>query len=137
MPLDLNSNIKIAPSIYPTNSGAATIDSASTAVDTKGYHSAMVAVAVGAASGTPDTQSVIFTVQKDTASAFSSATTVSTFTAITADNGSATVHIPNLGTAQERYLRVKAVIAFTGGSSPAIEVAANVILGTPDVAPVS
>ena len=137
MPLDLNSNVKWSPSIYPTNSAEATIDTAATVIDTKGYHSAMAIVAVGAAEGTPDVQSVIFTIQEDTTSAFTSPTTVSTFTAITADNGSAQAHITGLGTARERYLRIKAVVDFTNGSTPKQEVMGGILLSDPDAAPVS
>lgn len=71
----------------------------------------------GTAAGTPDTQSATFTLMEADSSGGSGAQAIAnqtTLAAITADKGKGTIR----GIRTKRYVAVKCVLAFTGGSTP-------------------
>lgn len=96
-------------------------------VDRQDFDSAVIHGMTGAATGTPTTQSVIYKLQ-DSAddSSFEDVANVDLAAMIADnDNGELDVNLSGL----RRYVRLAAVVAFTGGSSPAIPIAATLTLG--------
>lgn len=104
-------------------------------VDRQGFYSCVIGVATGEASGAPDTQSVIAKLQHgDDADGGDMADfTGGASDAVTTDDGVAQKNI-NLADAK-RYVRVRTVTAFSGGSTPEVPVAALLVLGGADENP--
>lgn len=138
-PKDGGHQVKMASGVVPTNSAAATI--ASVGIDRmaqgsrEGFDSAALLVQVGAASGTPDSFTVIFTLQDsadnstfndlDAATYAAAGLSAAAFTTITAAGvASYAVNLQPL----RRYIGVKAVVAFVNGTSPKIPVSCCVAL---------
>jgi hypothetical protein len=128
--------IKSQVAVRPQAASAAVT---SAAIDTAGFRSLMVTVENGAATGTPSSYTVDAKVQ-ECATSGGSYTDISgaAITQISADNKSAQIRVDGLGTnARKRYIKVVVTPALTGGSTPKALVAANVLFGVPQVAPVS
>ena len=113
-----------------------TTASTPTVVDTKGYNSAMVHVRGEIASGSPTTSTIAWALQE-------CATSGGTFVAANDNTGTAiggtvsvktaaadiSARIEGLGLNRKRYLQVVITPAFTGGTSPAIQTFAEIVLG--------
>lgn len=118
--------------VFPQNAAAGTINGAS--IDRVQHNlagSCVLHQVVGAETGAPTTVSVQTTLQhspdNSTWSNFEIGTTVQQTTALTAANSENTAAIDLTGA--YRFIRPVTVVAFTGGTSPEIQVAAGVILG--------
>jgi hypothetical protein len=86
----------------------------------------------GAATGTPTSYSVTYSLQSSTDSDSGGTWTdvASSSVALTADDKAGEVDVNLMGlTSGHYYLRVKTVVAITGGTSPKVLAAANVALG--------
>jgi hypothetical protein len=134
---DIGAYIKSVKGVNPTNSGAATINGA--AIDRQGFLSCELHHACGAASGGPSARTVDCKLQ-DSADGSNGWADYNPDGAgsgaaaqLSTDNAEARKAI-NLASAK-RYIRVVETVAFTGGSSPAIPVAATVVLGGADQLP--
>jgi hypothetical protein len=116
---DLKNTINRALSVVPNNSVAATVTG--TGIDLKDQEAPVACVCCcGTASGTPSTQSVVWTVEEsDSSGSGYSAISGATVTQ-TADSD---IDVIQVNQRTKRYVRLVAVITFSGGSSPAIEVA--------------
>ena len=127
---NVGEDIDTVTSILPQTSGAAAV--AGSSIDRYSYGDAMSCVlhhVAGAVSGSPTTTSVS-TVLEDSATGSGGWNTVpgsGSPTVLTAQNSEASVSI-DLSPAK-RFIRAKTTVAFTGGSSPAALIAADVILG--------
>jgi hypothetical protein len=125
--------VSVATSVAPQNASAGTINGAS--IDRMAHGmplSLLMHQAAGAVSGSPSAISVVSTLQHSpdgsTWAAYQpdGANNAATpaLTAASSENALAVdLHAAN------RYLRVSTVVGFTGGTSPAINIAADVILG--------
>ena len=110
--------------VFSFRPAALTSTANGTSVDTKGYNSAMVALEVGAVTGTSPTLDVKIQESSDN----STWTDVSgaTFTQVTASNNSQVLRVEGLGTSRSRYLRAVATIA---GTSPSFTFGCEFLLG--------
>jgi hypothetical protein len=119
-------------SVFPESAAAGTINGAS--IDRALHNmpqSCVLHQVVGAESGAPTTASVQTTLEhspdNSTWSNFQIGSTVQQTAALTAANSENTASIDLAGA--YRFIRAQTVVAFTGGTSPAIQVAADIILG--------
>lgn len=119
-------------SVFPESAAAGTINGAS--IDRTLHNlagSCVLHQVVGAESGAPTTTSVQTTLQhspdNSTWSNYQIGSTVQQTAALTAASGENTAAIDLTGA--YRFIRAVTVVAFTGGTSPAILVAADIILG--------
>ena len=119
-------------SVFPESAAAGTINGAS--IDRTLHNlagSCVLHQIVGADSGAPTTLSVQTTLQHSpdntTWSNYQIASTTQQTAALTAVSSENTAAIDLTGAA--RFIRAVTVVAFTGGTSPAVLVAADIILG--------
>jgi hypothetical protein len=96
-------------------------------IDRLAYQSCSLFGHTGAASGTPSTQSVTYTLQHGAAADGSDMADYASAAAITTDSAGAELDV-DLGPCKQ-YVRVKEVVAFTAGTSPKIEGAATLTFG--------
>lgn len=123
---NIGAYIKPVIGIVPLDNAAGTRTGA--AIDTRGYGSFTLIGFVGAASGTPDTQSATYSIETSADGVNNwAAVAGAACSAITADDSSAEVDVDCVKTL--RYVRVSEVVAFTGGTTPKVEGAAVVVLG--------
>jgi len=103
-------------------------------INRRGFYSAICRVEVGNTSGTPTRFGVTFQIQeKSGESAWADVTdALKTFSGESVATQAQQYEIPVDLRSREEYIRVKATPTFTAGSSPAIEIAANWILGESD-----
>lgn len=136
---DIASTLRRAWSL-PTNGAAGTVSS--TAFRTNGMASGSLELAVGAASGTPTTQSVTakFMVADDDGTGspgsfalYTGPDGVAAQVAITADSLTGKVAIKYEGSVTGAWGRVDVVTAFTGGSTPKIPASAVLIFNDSEV----
>jgi len=125
MERNIGQYIALTKAINPTNASAGTINGAS--VDRSGYLSAVLHVACGAASGTPTAQTVDAKIQESADGSSWSDVSGAAITQITADNSEQELNLNLSG--RKQYIRAVVTVAFTGGTSPAIPVAATLALG--------
>ena len=126
-------NVAVSKSIAPqSDSGGSAVDGA--VVDTLGYETAMIVFEAGAISGTPDATSIAVKLQEgdaadgsDMADAKDNTETVIGGT-ITAP-GVLLARVEGLGLNRKRYLRVVETTTFTNGTTPAVSVHGNILLG--------
>lgn len=129
---DIGSFIKPVKGINPANQAAGTVNGA--AIDRQRYGSCTLHLAVGAATGSPTAQTVDAKLQDSADGSTGWADlTGAAVTQRTADNTEAEVDA-NLAGAKQ-YIRAVVVVAFTAGTSPAIPIAATVVLGGADELP--
>lgn len=130
---NIGAYINAVTGIKPTN---ATTTVNGTGVDRLAYGSATLFAAVGAASGSPSAQSVTYKLQDsaDDSTYADISTETSALAAMTADNATGQLDIDLTGLRQ--YVRVVATVSLTGGTSPAIPIAATLVLGGASVLPV-
>ena len=120
-------NVKAIFGIAPIAQGASEILSA--AIDTLGFHNAMVEVKTGAATGTPTSYAVAAkVVSSDTAGGTYTDVTDAT-ASITADGKHAQIKVTSLGMKTKRFLKVSLTPSFVGGTTPKALIAATVLLG--------
>ena len=119
-------------SVFPESASASTINGAS--IDRTLHNlpnSCVLHQVVGAESGAPTTTSVQTTLQhspdNSTWSNYQIGSTVQQTAALTAANSENTAAIDLAGA--YRFIRAVTAVAFTGGTSPAVLVAADIILG--------
>lgn len=101
----------------------------SAAIDTLGYSSALIEVAVGAATGTPDSYSVACKVTECATSGGSYADVSGATATLDADGKHAQIRVEGLGTSRLRYLKVSMTPAFVAGTSPKALIGATALLG--------
>lgn len=121
--------------IAPVSSQAATVNGV--AVDRSGFRSCKVHGLTGAATGTPTTISVAYKVQH-------SDTSGGTYADYVPTNGGSTFSITAASTGgsvdvdlsqAKKFVRVVAVVSFTGGTTPAVLLSAGVLLGGAEFLP--
>ena len=126
----IGAEIKTGLAVEPQDSAAGTVTGV--AIDRRGYESGVFTVITGQASGSPTTQSVILKLQECATSGGSYAdVSGATLAAITANSTGGELNV-NLKTLK-RYVKAILTVAFTGGSTPKIEVGATYSLGEADV----
>lgn len=126
---DVKAVVAIAPQATDT-----AVTSAS--IDTEAYHDGMVVVNVGATSGTPTSFTVNAKVT-DSAddSTFADVPGIDIVEIVAADKtGEIRLNLDSI--VFNRYIKVVVTAAMTGGTSPDVLVAANVLLGSPAYGPV-
>lgn len=123
---NMGAYLKMVAGHSPIDSVAAVINGA--AIERTDYKSCKLHAACGLASSTPTTQSVISKLQQsvDGSTGWTDVTGAAT-TDMTADDGDESVDVDLGGV--ENYIRVVTTIAFTGGTTPAIDVQSAVVLG--------
>jgi len=122
---DVGNDIGVRWNALPVNTGAATLTGS--AIDRLGLLSAVLAHACGAASGTPDSFSVVTTLHHSDDAGSGFATTGITITSLTADSTSAYTDV-NL-TPLKQWIKLVSVVAFVNGTSPKVPFASTIILG--------
>lgn len=129
---NIGSYVVPVTSVFPESAATGTINGAS--IDRALHNmpqSCVLHQVVGAESGAPTTASVQTTLEhspdNSTWSNFQIGSTVQQTAALTAANSENTASIDLAGA--YRFIRAQTVVAFTGGTSPAIQVAADIILG--------
>jgi hypothetical protein len=112
-------------------------------VDTLGFNTGMLAFESGAISGSPSAISIAVKLQESDASdgsgmadALDNTGTVIGGT-VTAANTELLARVEGLGANRKRYLRVVETTTFTGGTTPAVHIHANILLGRPGELPVN
>jgi hypothetical protein len=129
---DIGSYIKPTKGIKVTNAAAGTINGAAIDRMAAGGRDAFMSCVLhgmcGDATGAPSARTVDFKLQdSDDGSTGWADITGSSVSQLTANDTDAEKGV-NLGGAK-RYIRAVAIVGFTGGTSPAIPVAADVVLG--------
>ena len=133
-------NVAVKKSIAPeSDAGGSAVNGG--VVDTIGFNTGMLSFESGAISGSPSATSIAVKLQEGDASdgsdmedALDNTGTVIGGT-VTAENTELLARIEGLGTNRKRYLRVVETTTFTGGTSPAVLVHANILLGRPSELP--
>ena len=126
-------DVAVSKSIAPqSDSGGSAVNGG--VVDTIGYETAMLVFEAGDISGTPDATSVAVKLQEgsladgsDMADAKDNTGTVIGGTLT--DSGVFLSRIEGLGLNRKRYLRVVETTTFTNGTTPAVLVHGNILLG--------
>jgi hypothetical protein len=130
---DAGAYLKVMVGLPPLNAAAATRDGA--VIDRQGYDSCVLFAQAGVSEGTPTSFTHDAKLQESDASDGTGMTDVA---------GAAVTQIVAVSTNQKknvnlrgvkRYIRVREVIAFVGGTSPKLNASAIVVLGGPDVIP--
>jgi len=130
---EFNTMNKQGPSIAPQSlSGSSAVNG--TYFDTKGFSTAMLRANAQAASGAPSAASVAFVLQESAASGSGYAaandntgTQIGGTATVTSAAADVLARIEGLGQNRKRYLRIVATPSFTGGTSPATLVFAEII----------
>lgn len=138
-PHDIGASIKVFKASAPADSAAATITGSTIDRATPGgtlYMSGVAHIALGAASGTPDSFTVTSKLQHSATTTDGDFTDVTgaTGTTLTADAGETQFDFDCVGL--KRYIRLIIVVTFVNGTSPKIEVASVIVLGGADHEPV-
>lgn len=124
-------NVKVVGSVLPVAQAAGAVNGA--AVDMTEFGDGVVVISVGAATGTPTTQSVAAKLQEslDGSSGWADIPGAA-ITAITVNSRTAEIRVERKKrVASKPFVRAVITPAFTGGTSPAIPVAATFLLGNP------
>lgn len=133
--------LKYVLAIEPKNSLAATVNG--NEVDGRGFRSASFILNTGIADGDPVSWSIAYTVQEREGAADDWATAVdaagSNITGTLAGSSDAyeKVAIDVDLERQKRRMRIVAVLAFTGGTTPTLPFACMAVLGNPFITPVT
>jgi hypothetical protein len=134
MKMDMLQRVDYITSIKPTASLAATLTGET--IDRLDYMSALMNAYVGVLTGTPDTVSAVFTICHGSASNMSDEAVLSNVTFTIAAASTASKLYLNLINAK-RYIRIKCVLTFTGGTTPTASITAGCVLGDPTKAKVN
>lgn len=114
------------------NQTAATVNG--TGIDRLGYDDIELVVANGAATGTPTSYSIDVKLQESDDNSTFTDITGAAITQITANNTLRNIKVGN-AYLKKRYIRTVTVVAFVGGTTPAVATAVEVLLGLPQVQP--
>jgi len=129
----LNTHFTVKPvASLVANQAAATVNGSG--IDHVGYDDIELVVATGAVSGAPTSFSVDVKLQESDDNSTFTDITGAAITQIVAANTLNKVKVAN-AYLKKRYIRTVTVVAFVGGTSPAIPVAAMVLLGLPQAEP--
>jgi hypothetical protein len=140
---DIGAAVKVVQSVPNVNAGAtlngAAIDRMLTTGGNEGYYSCVLTGGCGAATGTPTTQTYDVKLQDSADGStgwadFTDEDGNGAITQITADDTNGTTGNVNLKSAKG-FIRFVEIVAFTGGTSPDIPHACNVVLGGARVLP--
>ncbi len=121
--------------IAPISTVAATVDGPTIdrlAAPQQGFEAAKLTGTVGAASGTPTTQSVVYQL-RDSPDDITYADFGAAIPAMTTDDAADSVNLDLAGA--DRYLQVRAVVSFTGGTAPEQVIGAVLTMLGPSEAP--
>lgn len=131
----LAESVKVVAGIAPIARSAGTANG--DVIDRLGFAGAVVHLKAGAATGAPTAQGVALKVQHGDASNGSDMADVTgaTIAALTADNAEAQLDLDLSG--YKRYIRVVVTTTFTGGTTPTIPSAVDVVLGEAVSGPVA
>ncbi len=126
-------NVGVSKSLVPqSDTGGSAVNGS--AIDTLGFNTAMLVFESGAVSGAPTTTSIAVKVQESAngssgwGDALDNTGTVIGGT-VTAASTQLLARIEGLGLNRKRYLRVVETTTFSGGTSPAVLVHGNILLG--------
>jgi len=128
---NIGSHVKVLNAVPPQDAAAGAING--TGIDRTPYESAVLHLAVKDASGTPSAQSVPAKVQHSDDDSTYVDVTGATIAALTTDNAQASLKINLAG--YKKFVRAVVTPAFTGGTTPKIEVVATWVFGGPTVIP--
>lgn len=130
---DIGAYIAATKGIKPQSTTAATINGP--AIDRVGKYSCVLQGSCGDATGSPSAQSVTHKLQHsaDGSTGWTDLADAAA-AALTANDTAVEVDVDLSGAL--RYIRAVAVVAFTAGTSPAIPIAATVVLGGSDTLPI-
>ena len=127
-------NVTVSKSIAPqSDAGGSAVNGG--VIDTLGYNTAMLVFESGAISGSPSATSIAVKLQEGALADGSDMADAKDNTAtniggtVTAANTVLLARIEGLGTNRKRYLRVVETTTFTSGTSPAVLVHGNILLG--------
>jgi hypothetical protein len=126
-------SMQVRKGVVPTNAGAGAING--TGLDRTGFLSAVLALFVGAASGTPTSYTVDCKLQDSADNSSFTDVTGGSVTQVTADNGTAHVDVDLSNLRQ--YVRAVVTVGITGGTSPKVPVSATLVLAGPTTVPVT
>lgn len=132
MSLKLHQSIKLQPAIRPQAAAAGTINGLT--IDRLGFEDAALIVSVGAVTGTPTGQTIDVKVQDST-----DGTTWADVAGLTVEQITTGDTYKELGinlSPLRRYIRAVATVAFTGGTTPTVQLAVDMALGKNRVEPV-
>jgi hypothetical protein len=118
--------------VSPQSASAGSINGV--AIDRLGYSSASFAVITGAVTGSPSAQTVDAKIQEADASGGTYTDVSGATVSITDADSIGEINVDLSGL--KRYIRIVLTVSFTGGTSPAIEVASNCALGEAQYNPV-
>ena len=125
-------NIAVSKSIAPqSDSGGSALDGAS--VDTIGYESGLLVFEAGAISGSPSATAIAVKLQESADGSTSWGDALDNTGTVIGGSltaaGLVLARIEGLGQNRKRYLRVVETTTFTSGTSPAVQVHGNILLG--------
>jgi len=132
MSLKLHQSVRLQPAIRPQAAAAGAVNGLS--VDRLGFEDAVLMVSVGAVAGSPTAQTVDVKVQDS-----ADGTTWADVAGLTVEQITAADTSKDLGinlSPLRRYIRAVATVAFTGGTTPNIQLAVAIALGKSRVEPV-
>lgn len=132
MSLKLHQSVRLQPAIRPQAAAAGAVNGLS--VDRLGFEDAVLMVSVGAVAGSPTAQTVDVKVQDS-----ADGTTWADVAGLTVEQITAADTSKDLGinlSPLRRYIRAVATVAFTGGTTPNIQLAVDIALGKSRVEPV-
>jgi len=130
---NIGAYIKGASTVSPQASAAGAVNGSW--IDRLNYQSCMLIVQSGAVTGTPTTQTLDSKLQSadDNSGTNAADITGAAITQITTVNGFGTVSVDLLGA--RRWIRAVNTPGFTGGTSPTLQHAAQIVLGGGQVLP--
>ena len=132
MSLKLHQSVRLQPAIRPQAATAGVVNGLS--VDRLGFEDAVLMVSVGAVAGAPTAQTVDVKIQDS-----ADGTTWADVAGLTVEQITAADTSKELGinlSPLRRYIRAVVTVAFTGGTTPNIQLAVDIALGKSRVEPV-
>lgn len=133
--MNIYDNVAVGLSLEPQAiSGSSAVNGSG--VDTKNYRDAMAVIRTGATAGTPVSFTVDGKVQDSADNSSFADVSGLTFAQITAANTTKLLRINLMGD-QRRYLRIVVTPAFTGGTSPSVQMFGVILLGNAVFNPVN
>lgn len=131
---DIGAYLKQEVGLKPTNSAASATNSGA-AIDRLGYDSGVLHAMIGAAAGGPSARAATWKIQESDTTTGADFVDVpgAALATMTADNAAGYIDLNLQG--RKRYIRAVCTVALTGGSTPALPVAATITLGGGDSLP--
>lgn len=132
---DTGGEVRVLNALDPQNDDG-TLD-AGNIIDTLGFESCVFTMLYGANTGSATAIADAVKIEEGDASDLSDAADVTGATLAVADPAAGDEAELNMDLrSRKRYLRLSSTVTFTGGSTPAIDKAASVVLGQANVKPV-